>query len=198
MPSIREVEHYLTGLWLLLRNNPKGLTYLDLSDRGVLRSFWAIVWSAPSILISWIWWRKTYLNGMPEGAEAGPVFYLRLAMIEAANWIVPLILVGLLCLMLRIGARFSVIVVASNWLAVPVSYAYAVLIVAMMLVPALANIVALLWFVVLFVVVNAVFRILRTICGNQLLTVGALTMVLLVPAMIFSEVLERYLGVFPN
>ena len=198
MPSIREVEHYLTGLWLLLRNNPKGLTYLDLSDRGVLRSFWAIVWSGPSILISWIWWRKTYLSAMPVGADAGPLFYFRLAMIEAANWIVPLILVGLLCLTLRLGTKFAVIVVASNWLAVPVSYVYAVLIVVMMLVPPLANVVALLWFVVLLVVVNAVFRIVRTICGDQLLTVGALTMVLLVPAMVFSEVLERFLGVFPN
>ena len=198
MPSLKEVQHYLTGLWLLFLQDAKGFGYLDLSDRGMVRSFWAIAWAAPSILISWMWWRSAFLGARPDGATAGSLFYFRLALVEAANWIVPLILAGMLCLMLRLGGKFPAIVVASNWLAVPVSYLYAGLIVAMMLVPSLAGAVTLLWLVAMLVVVGALFRILRTICGEQLLTIAAFTMVLLVPAMIFSEVLERYLDVFPK
>ena len=34
MPSFREVKYYLAGLWLLIRMDPRGFSYLDISDRG--------------------------------------------------------------------------------------------------------------------------------------------------------------------
>ena len=198
MPTLKEVEFYLTGLWLLFRQNPKGLSYLDFSDRGALRSFWAALFALPTTLLTFLWWRGLYLKSMPEGADVGPLFFFRLGLVEIANWIVPLVLVGLVCWMVGIGARFLSIVVIANWLTLPIAYAYSVILLIMMLVPGLTGLAVLLSYVLAFALIMALFRILRMVLGDHVLTIATVTMVLLVPGMILSEALERFLDVYPG
>lgn len=198
MPTLKEVEFYLTGLWLLFRQDPKGLSYLDFSDRGAVRSFWAALFALPTTLLTFLWWRGLYLKSMPEGADVGALFFFRLALVEVANWIVPLVLVGLVCWMVGIGARFLSIVVIANWLTLPIAYAYAVVLLIMMLLPALTGLAVLLSYVLAFALITALFRILRMVLGDHVLTIATVTMVLLVPGMILSEVLERFLDVYPG
>lgn len=198
MPTLKEVEFYLMGLWLLFRKDAAGFTYLDLSDRGALRSFWAIAWALPAILVSFIWWQMLFVGTLPEGVGVGGLFYFRLVMVEAMNWVLPVILVGVLCWMIGIGEKFASIVVAANWLSLPVSYSYAVLVLVMMLIPALSGLIALLWFLLMLTLIAVLFRILWMIIGDHILTVATVTMVLLVPSMLIAEMLERYLGVYPG
>ncbi len=198
MPTFKEVKFYLIGLWFLFQQDDKGFGFLDLSDRGALRSFWAMIWAGPAIIVSWMWWRAAFLSNMPVGTEAGFLFFFRLALVEAANWLAPVILAGVLAWALGIGSRFSAIVTVTNWLALPVSYAYAFLIILMALLPALKGPVTILWIALLLSLVFALFRVLRMILGDHTLTVATMTMVLLVPTMLLSEVLERFLGVFPG
>lgn len=198
MPTLKEVEFYLTGLWLLFRQDPKGLSHLDFSDRGALRSFWAALFALPTTLLTFLWWRGLYLKSMPEGADVGPLFFFRLGLVEIANWIVPLVLVGLVCWMVGIGARFLSIVVIANWLTLPIAYAYSVILLIMMLVPGLTGLAVLLSYVLAFALIMALFRILRMVLGDHVLTIATVTMVLLVPGMILSEVLERFLDVYPG
>jgi hypothetical protein len=198
MPTLKEVEFYLTGLWLLFKQDPGGFSYLDLTDRGATRSFWSILWASPAILISFAWWRILYLQGMPEDTETGALFFFRLVMVEASNWLFPLILLGVLCWLSGIGEKFSSMVVVINWLALPVSYSYGLLVLLMMFVPALAGVVAFLWLMLMITLIAALFRIMRMIVGDQLLMVSTIIMVLLVPSMIIAEVLERYLEVYPG
>ena len=49
----------------------------------------------------------------------------------------------------------------------------------------------------MLVQVFALARILRMICHDHALMVGALTLVLLVPSMILSEYLQHFLGIYP-
>lgn len=198
MPTLKEVEFYLRGLWLLFKQDPSGFSYLDLTDRGAMRSFWAVLWALPAILISFAWWRLLYLQGLPEGTETGALFFFRLALVEASNWLFPLILLGVLAWIIGIGEKFASMVVVINWLALPVSYSYSLLVLVMMFLPGLAGVVALLWFLLMITVIAALFRIIRMIVGDQLLMVSTIVMILLVPAMIIAEVLERYLGVYPG
>jgi hypothetical protein len=198
MPTLKEVEFYLRGLWLLFKQDPAGFSYLDLTERGALRSFWAIVWALPAILVSFAWWRLLYLQGLPEGTETGALFFFRLTLVEASNWIFPLVLLGVLCLLIGIGEKFSSMVVVINWLALPISYSYGLLVLMMMFLPALAGVVALLWLILMVSVIVALFRIIRMIVGEQLLMVSTIVMVLLVPSMIIAELLEQYLGVYPG
>lgn len=198
MPTLKEVEFYLTGLWLLFTQDPNGVNYLDFSDRGALRSFWAAVFVLPTTLLTFVWWRSIYLQAQPEGAEVGSLFFFRLGLVETANWIVPLVLVGLLCWMVGIGEKFLSIVVISNWLTLPASYAYGFLLLMMLLVPGLTGLAVILSYGLAVALVMALFRILRMVFGDHVLTIATVTMVLLVPAMILSGVLERYLGIYPG
>lgn len=198
MPTLKEVEFYLRGLWLLFKQDPAGFSYLDLTDRGALRSFWSILWALPAILVSFAWWRLLYLQGLPDGTETGALFFFRLALVEASNWVFPLVLLGILCWLIGVGEKFTAMVVVTNWLALPVSYSYGLLVLLMMFVPALAGIVAFLWLLLMITLIAALFRIVRMIVGDQLLMVSTIVMVLLVPSMIIAEVLEQYLGVYPG
>lgn len=193
MPGLEEVRTYLSGLWLLICGKPAGFARLDLTDRGMMRSFFAVVWCAPAILFSWFWWRNAVLAVMPPNTSLGLVFYLRLAMVEVANWVVPLVFAGLVAWFLGLGERFSALVACVNWLSLPFAYANALLM-AMTMVAGLGGLVGLLWLVLMAGLVIALMRIFRMIIGPQILPVATMVMVLIVPAMLVTSELQTYLG----
>lgn len=197
MPSFKEVQYYLAGLWLLLRMDARGFQYLDISDRGMMRSFWAILWSLPSIGISWLWWQQAYLSAMPPETSTGMAFFLRLALVEAASWLMPLVLAGVLLMIFRFGDKFAPIVVVVNWLGLPTSYLNALLIALLAFIPGSSGLVAFLWLALMMVIVFSLARMLRMICGTHPLFIGALTLVLLIPTMLLTDFLQRFLGIYP-
>ena len=197
MPSFKEVQYYLSGLWLLIRMDARGFQYLDISDRGMMRSFWAILWCLPSIGISWLWWQKAYLTAMPPETSTGLAFFLRLALVEFANWLIPLVLAGVLLLIFRFGDKFTPIVVVVNWLGVPTSYLNALLIALIAFVPGSSGVAALLWLALMVAIIFSLARMLRMICGTHPLFIGTLTLVLLIPTMLLTDFLQRFLGVYP-
>ena len=197
MPTYSEVRFYIDGLWLLVRGNPQGFRFLDISDRGVMRSFWAILWCLPAMALSWLLSRSAYLDAMPQGTRLGSLFFFRLAILEGVNWFVPLLFAGVLCLLFGIRNRFPAIVITANWLSVPFAYAYGILSVLFMLLPSLRGGLAVIWLALLLALVVCISRILRMICGPQPLMIATFAMVLIVPAMLISDMLERFLGIYP-
>jgi hypothetical protein len=197
LPSFAEIKLYISGLWLLVRGDPQGLRLLDLTDRGMMRSFWAFVWCLPAMFVYWAGMRFAFLAAGPEGARAGAPFFLRLFLIEAVNWVLPLVLVGGLCLLLNAERKFAAIVASTNWLSVPVAYAYAVLTALLFLLPGAAGFIALLQIVLLASTIFAVSRILRHICGPQPLVLTAFMLMLMIPSLIISDLLRSYLEVSP-
>ena len=73
MPRLEEVGYYLRGLWLLLVGKAEGFHYLDLTERGFWRSWWAILFCLPPTLLSWASFRLYFLTQMPQGTPAGPL-----------------------------------------------------------------------------------------------------------------------------
>lgn len=197
MPPSNEVAFYLRGLWLLFLGKKEGLRLLDISDRGMLRSFYAAIWCLPSMAVSWYWWHQNYLTCLPEGVGTGAIFFVRMGLIEAVCWMVPLILIGLLLFALGARDKFQATIVVANWLSLPFSYAYSALILVALLLPALQGLVAILWFALLLTLVFTFSRIVRFFVRDNPLLVTALVMTLLVPAMILSEMLQRFLGIYP-
>lgn len=198
MPPRSEVAFYMRGLWLLFLGDPAGGRLLDLSERGMARSFYAAVWCLPSMALSWYWWHEAYLSAMPEGVRTGGLFFLRLAMVEAICWMVPLVLIGFLLAAFGAKEKYPPLVVVANWLSLPFSYGYAVLILIALLFPRLQGIVAILWFALLMALVFSFSRIVKFFVREQPLLVTALVMTLLIPGMLLSEFLQRFLGVYPN
>jgi hypothetical protein len=197
MPGLREVQYYLAGLWLLIRMDKRGFGFLDMSDRGINRSFWAIAWCLPPMGISWLWWRQAFLQSMPPHIEVGLPFYFRLGLVEMANWFVPLVLAGLLLLAFHMGDRFAAVVVSVNWLGVPLSYINGLLLALAFFIPGTVGLVSLLLLFFMMVQVFMLVRILRMIFHGHGLMVGALTLALLVPTLMLGEYLQRFLGIFP-
>ncbi|MBP2463268.1 MULTISPECIES: hypothetical protein [unclassified Rhizobium] len=198
MPSYAEVRFYVSGIWLLIKGDEQGFKQLDLSDRGLLRSFWAFVWCLPAMFVTWAWWRMMFLQAMPPGTKTGGLFFFRLGMLEAIDWILPLILVGIVCALFGLCQKFPTMVIVVNWLSVPFAYAYAVLAAAFILPIGMTGFLALLHLSLLIAVVVALTRVMRMLCGPQPLLVTAVVMVLIVPDMLLSEVLQRFLGVYPS
>lgn len=198
MPGFREVQYYLAGIWLLIKLDPRGFRFLDISDRGVNRSFWAILWCLPPTGITWLTLRNGYLRSMPPEADVGFTFYFRLGLIEFSSWIVPLIFAGLLLFALRMGERFAPVVVSVNWLSVPLAYINGLLLALVFFTPGSIDIVRLLLLVLALAQIFALARVLRMICHGQVLTVGGLTLALMVPPMIVSEYLFNFLGLSPG
>lgn len=198
MPALSEVRLYLLGLWLLIKGDRSGFAYVDFTDRGLMRSFWAIIWCLPAIASSWFWWRMAILESMPPGFRLGGVFFLRMAMLEASNWLLPLVLAGLLALLMGLGKQFPAIVFTANWLSVPFSYLYGVLSLLLVLTPGLTGLIAMIWLAAIVAFITGMSRIFRLVIGPHGLTIAALTMVLIVPSLLVSDVLERFLGVYPS
>lgn len=197
MPGFKEVEFYLTGLWLLLKGSATGFGYLDISDRGVRRSFWSILWSLPAMFVSWLFWYRTLMMGVISEDQTGGVFFLRMAMIDMASWFLPLVLIGIVCLILSMAQHFNAIVVTTNWLALPIAYANAALVALAVVAPSLGQVIILLWLMLLLGLAYSVFRLMAAIVGPHTLLVATLTMVMLVPTTLLSEFLQGYLNVNP-
>jgi len=197
MPSFAEIRLYVSGLWLLIKGDAQGFRKLDLTDRGMLRSFWAVIWCLPPMLISWNWARLAVLEDSPPGTKLGLPFFFKLGLIDGINWIVPLILVAILCMVLDLRSRFPAIVTISNWLSVPFSYGYAILILITFLLPGSEGFVALLWLALLLGLVFSLSRILRMIIGPQPLIVATTSMTLIIPSLLLSDALQTFLGVAP-
>lgn len=197
MPGIDEVRFYMRGLVLLARHDPQGFRFLDLTDRGMMRSFWAIVWCLPAMIISWLWRRMLFMDGMPDGFRLGWIFYFRLGLVEAASWIFPLVIVGLMLFALGASRFLPAVVTINNWLAVPFSYAYTALLILLVFVPGAVGLVSLLQLVLVLMLVTMLFRILYIICEKQNLMAGTLTMLLLVPSLLLADWLQRFLGIYP-
>jgi hypothetical protein len=195
MPSLTEIQTYLTGLWLLFLQKPEGFRYLDISVRGLNRSFLAIPVCLPFMLISWIWWRSIYLDAMPSGTEAGVVFFVRLFLVDMLDWIFPLILIGFFTLAMRVPESFARIVVTSNWLTVPFSISAAALSLLSLALPSAESLWTLLWLTQLSIGFIALYRIMRMVMGGQTLLAATTTILLIVPSLILGDMLQTYLGV---
>lgn len=195
MPGFDEVRLYLRGLWLLILGDPAGFRLLDLSARGSLRSFWAIVWCLPPIVLSWLSVRMAFLQAMPPETEAGPVFFVRLAMSELLGWLAPVLLSGLVVALAGLGDRFNPLVAATNWLSVPFAYANGVLIALILLVPGLPGLIAFLWLVLVSAFLISTERVYRMICGPNTAVIVALVLIQIVPVLFLSDWINNFLGV---
>lgn len=123
MPSYHNVRLYLGGLWLLIRGDARGLRPFDISDEGVLRSFWAVAWCAPALIVGWIFRRMEYLRHFPQREDYSFIFFLKMLVLEAAQWMVPTVALVALGFILRFMPLVRILIVLRNWFAVPLAYA---------------------------------------------------------------------------
>ncbi|CAN7234942.1 hypothetical protein [Pararhizobium sp. LjRoot238] len=197
MPQIEEVGNYIKGLWLLILGDRSGFDWLDITALGVWRSFAAFLWCLPAMAVGWAAWRLYYLANMPQGAETGLVFILKLLFVDMAMWVVPLVLVAALAKPLGYAELLAPIIITSNWLAVPTVYAMAVPLAIRLVIPNSEGLTSVLSLILLLANFTAIFRLVKTIAKDQTLLASALSALLILPSLMLSESLPRVLGLMP-
>ena len=197
MPQIDEVGVYIKGVWLLIRGDRSGFDWLDISAGGLWRSFAAFLWCLPAMAVGWAAWRLFYLGQMPTGTEAGLAFILKLALVDVLIWIAPLLLITVLARPLGFDDMLAPVVITTNWLSVPMVYAMAVPLALRLLLPGSEGLSYLLSFILLVVNFTAIFRLVRTIAGEQLLLACAISALLILLPLMLSDVLPTWFGLMP-
>lgn len=193
MPGLNLVQLYLRGVWLLFVGESDGLKFLDCSERGVLRSFYSIVYVFPTMLITWVWWHQKIAGHLPANALGG-VFYLRMAMMDVASWIFPLLLLTLLARPLGYAARLDAMIVSINWLSVPAAYASAFITAILLIMPNLAEALISVRLTMLVLPIYACYRLFKVLVDGQRLLATALTLILFVPSFFVDAALQTFLN----
>lgn len=127
MPPFHDVRFHLEGLWLLIQSDARGLQRFDISDAGLLRSFQAILWCVPAILVGWVFQRIAYFRTYPYGGESLTTFVTKMIVIEAAQWGLPVLCLAGLSFALQFRPLLRTLIVTRNWFAVPLAYVVAVI-----------------------------------------------------------------------
>jgi hypothetical protein len=113
LPSFDEIQSYLWGTWRLMTGRAEGMRALDLSVDGFWNSFFAIVVSLPALIVGWV----SFANELGGGDAFAYRFSIlvRLAFIDLASWIGPIVLFALVAGPAGLKSSFVSYVVASNW-----------------------------------------------------------------------------------
>jgi hypothetical protein len=114
MPSIEEIQQYLTGAWRMMTGKPDGLKLLDISADGFWNSFFAIVVALPALIVGWASVANE-IAAEPAVTASRFSLLLRLAFVDLSTWVLPLAALALAARPAGIADRFVHYVVSSNW-----------------------------------------------------------------------------------
>lgn len=177
MPGLNELEVYMTGLWMLATGRQDGANWLDFTLRGFWRSWWAVFFCLPPTLLSWLAFRATYLASAP-GTPTGGVFFAKMAIMEAANWVVPTALMALIAIGAGLSRFVIPIIVSINWLSLPLQWLYSVQSAIWLLFPESMDASAFLLLILGTISIVAYFRIIRAVTGGDALVTTAVVLCL--------------------
>jgi len=198
MPLLDEVLAYIKGIWLLAQGNEEGFRWLDFSESGLWRSFTTMLWCLPAIAVTWASWRLYYLSAMPTGTTVGIDAIFKLVLVDLTGWLLPLVLIAVLSRPLGFAPAVVPVIVTTNWLYVPLSYAMAVPAALRLVIPGSEGLTGLIELMLLVVNVGVLFRLLRMVTGNQTLLASALTALFLLPSLMIGRLLLGVFGLIPG
>ncbi|WP_417670984.1 hypothetical protein [Roseibium sp.] len=126
MLTSREIARALQGCWMLFRNRPEGMRYLDLSIEGFWRSFSVVFLLVPLFVVSSFSERRLVLdetNVLSENFPEGTYWLAQFTSL-GLDWIaLPILLAGLAG-PLGIQKGYVPFVVARNWSSLLVAAPY--------------------------------------------------------------------------
>jgi hypothetical protein len=117
MPSLSEVRHQLAGFWLLVQGDARGLSHFDISDDGVIRSFWAWLYCLPALLLYSVLRRVEFLQATADASRSSLIYCLQVMAVELAGWTIGVLAILAFGLAFGIRPLLRTLVVAINWAA---------------------------------------------------------------------------------
>lgn len=134
MPPFEDMQRYLNGAWRLMMGKADGMRMLDLSADGFWNSFFAMAVALPAMVVGWVGIANEIGGALDGGGATRLAILVRLAIVDAGTWVLPLVVLALAAPRAGIADRFVHYVVATNWASA--------IVVWMMLPPALLRLLA--------------------------------------------------------
>ncbi|MEM9574089.1 MAG: hypothetical protein AAF870_02540, partial [Pseudomonadota bacterium] len=117
--------YHIERIWRIVRGDEPALDEMDISSDGFWRSFVAIIWALPALFFSWAFDARDLIGHGVELSMVRIVIYS--AIIEMLLWFLPVILLAFVLKPFGLAQRYSHLIIARNWLSVPIVYAYVVI-----------------------------------------------------------------------
>lgn len=193
MPSQEAIQRSIAGAWAVMWGRKEGLAQLDLSADGFWDSFWALPLALPPLILAWVMSAGPIAaSGETDGGTLSVI--LRLALVDFANWILPLILLALVARKLGISKRFAPYVVASNWGTLIVVWMGLPVILMSLFSPDASDIAALFGFVLFMVSLLFSWRITQVALNTELGTTIAVFVGMAVASILVVILMQPLLG----
>lgn len=123
MPRLEEIRPLWQGLWQVARGDARGLSAFDISDEGVIQSFWALVYCLPIFLLNAILLRASYLELATDPARGHIIFVFQALVLQLSGYCFVLAFSVLFGFSFGFRPLLRPMMVMINWGAVPVLYA---------------------------------------------------------------------------
>jgi hypothetical protein len=198
MPRLEEIEYYFRGLWLLALGKLEGFGWLDFSERGFWRSWWALVYCLPPMALSWAGLRMYYLSSMPRGAAAGPDFVARLVIVDLSTWVVSYLALAVAMVISGYASRIGPMIIAVNWLSVPLQWLGICASLILIFAPLNLDLYQSVGLPLLLVSSAAHFMVIRQITDRKALPAAAFLLTLIVANIWSTSVVGDALSVWPS
>ncbi len=191
MPTPGEILFYMRGLWLLIKGDPAHTRYLDFTERGLARSFWALALSFPFMVGSEI---VSLSVLVPQTISVGVREIIRSALVQGLGWMGPIVVLGLVCMVSGMPRSFLKIVVATNWMSLPVNIfaALAIMLIATGLQP-LASVLLLVFQAVVLAAFLVEIRIVYLLMNEKALPTAAAIIASAITALLITDIGTRYI-----
>ena len=116
---------HIERVWRIIRGDEAALEEMDISSDGFWRSFAAIIWALPALFFAWVFDARDLMIQGVEMTMVRIVIYS--AAIEMLLWFLPVFVLAFVLKPIGFSQRYSHLIIARNWLSVPIVYAYVVI-----------------------------------------------------------------------
>lgn len=182
MPRLEEVVYYLEGLWLLLKGKQEGYQYLDFSERGFWRSWWALVYCLPPTLLSYVATKAYLAADAIQPVDAGIEFYFKAAFVDYGSMLIGVFIFFGVTRMGGFSQYAAPIIIVLNWLAVPMQWVFSVGSLGQIFAPANIELMATILLIQILVGTFLSYQLInRVVGGKALATIAALLTLSVVP-----------------
>ena len=199
MPRAEELRRFWLGLWQVARGDARGLSTFDISDEGLIRSLWAVVYCLPIFLLNAILLRASYLAAVSDPARGHFIFVFQSLVLQLASWIFVLSFTVLFGFALGYRPLLRPMVAMLNWGAVPVLYGIFGLLQPILYFTYGTSLVSwalngTLWIVAIAIPLYLTWRILKTLVGGGAWRRGGFLFLVSAASLWLIRTLELSLG----
>ena len=187
VPSRLEAGRSLAGLFYLILKNRDGLRLFDISPDGFWRSFGAFFWAWPVQCFLWTGLWRAVPETRPETAAETFRFFFVSSSFDVAAWVLPALLLLVVCQLFGLSGKFSRLVVVNNWFGLLSAYIGFFPAALRYLMPVSDTANAFISLAVYVVVIWLYFRVIRITIGGDLMITIFITMMMVMTGLTISE-----------